>query len=169
MTRERMSRPSSSVPNQCARLGGVSRPGRSIAAGSCGANHGAKRANVTRITIRSTPLAASGLWRAFPAIRLRNDIAAVDMSEGAKSLPELKLEFFELIDQFEIGAVRCDQACAVRACCERDENVEVQIPQFLRTETFGLHQLAQSLARLEPILPCGNQNRMIAFQLPQKL
>src|ERR1700733_2566638 len=79
--REKMSRPSSSVPNQCACDGPPRRAGRLMKAGSCGAIQGAKRAQVTKTTINATPVAASGLWRAFPAIRRRNEMAAVDIDE----------------------------------------------------------------------------------------
>src|SRR5207249_10424951 len=64
MTRERMSRPSSSVPNQCAVQGEESRVGSSMWAGSCGAIQGAKRAKITKITTNTTPMAANGLCRA---------------------------------------------------------------------------------------------------------
>src|SRR5260370_35700182 len=74
-----MSRPSSSVPNQCADEGGSRRAGRWMEAGSSGAIQGANRAKVTKITTRSTPMAASGLWRAFPATRRRIEMAVVDM------------------------------------------------------------------------------------------
>src|SRR5437588_579118 len=45
ITREKMSRPTSSVPNQCAADGGIKRDGRLSAAGSCGASSGANIAN----------------------------------------------------------------------------------------------------------------------------
>src|ERR1700735_4910399 len=73
MMREKMSRPSSSVPNQCARDGASSRAGRLMEAGSCGAIQGAKSAKITKIKTNSTPNAASGLRR---AVR-RNEMAAV--------------------------------------------------------------------------------------------
>src|SRR6266446_6103218 len=62
--RERMSRPSSSVPHQCCAEGVCKRFGRSMCAGSCGAIHGAKMAEKTKIDTNTTPTAASGLWRA---------------------------------------------------------------------------------------------------------
>src|SRR5580693_3378124 len=83
MTRERMSRPSSSVPNQCADDGESRRAGRLIEAGSWGAIQGAKRAKITKIRTNTTPVAARGLWRAFPVAQpssLRgNEMAAVDI------------------------------------------------------------------------------------------
>ena len=33
-------------------------------AGFCGASHGAKTAKITKMTTRTTPVAAKGLWRA---------------------------------------------------------------------------------------------------------
>src|ERR1022692_73278 len=72
--RERMSRPSSSVPNQWAWDGVPRRVGRLMAAGSCGAIQGANKAKITKRMTNTTPAAASGLW---PAVR-RNEMAAVD-------------------------------------------------------------------------------------------
>src|SRR5271165_4350085 len=79
MMRERMSRPSSSVPNQCACDGESRRAGRLMAAGSCGAIHGANRAKITKTITNTTPVAASGLWRTFPAAQRRNEMAVVDI------------------------------------------------------------------------------------------
>src|SRR3989442_10499071 len=70
-----MSRPSSSVPHQCAEEGAANRVGRSMWAGSCGAIHGANRAEMTKITTNTRPVAARGLWR---AVR-RNEMAAGDI------------------------------------------------------------------------------------------
>src|SRR5271165_1890319 len=56
-------------------------------AGSWGAIQGAKRAKITKITTRTTPVAASGLWRAIVAIRLRNGMAAGDI-EGVEFCSE---------------------------------------------------------------------------------
>src|SRR5581483_5213639 len=47
-------------------------------AGSCGAIHGASRAKITKTRTSTTPTAARGLWRAFPTIRRRKEMAAVD-------------------------------------------------------------------------------------------
>src|SRR5437868_5911446 len=72
MTRERMSRPNSSVPNQCAFDGGCNRAGRLSAAGSWGAIHGANIANSTKMVTITAPAAASGRLRACRA-PLAND------------------------------------------------------------------------------------------------
>src|SRR6266404_3963611 len=74
--RERMSRPSSSVPQRCCDEGGCKRLGRSMCAGSWGAIQGAKRAQSTNTATNTTPAAASGLWRA----RRGSEMAAVDMN-----------------------------------------------------------------------------------------
>jgi hypothetical protein len=71
-----MSRPSSSVPHHWETPGGSSRLGRSICAGSCGASHGAKIAQSTKITTSTTPIAASGLWRATRG----SEMAVVDIA-----------------------------------------------------------------------------------------
>src|ERR1700692_2446609 len=91
MTRERMSRPSSSVPNQCADDGGSRREGRWIDVGSCGAIQGAKRAKIIKTMTSTTPAAASGLWRAFPATRRRNEMAAVDMDRPTTTISRFEV------------------------------------------------------------------------------
>src|SRR5258708_40356305 len=73
--RERMSRPSSSVPHQCCGDGVCRRFGRSMCAGSCGAIQGAKIAEKTKIDTNTTPTAANGLWRAIRG----SEMARVDM------------------------------------------------------------------------------------------
>src|SRR5580698_5304819 len=78
MTRERMSRPSSSVPNQWLWDGVSRRAGKWTAAGSCGAIQGANRAKITKMMTSTTPVAASGLWRAFPATERLNVMVVVD-------------------------------------------------------------------------------------------
>src|SRR5579864_5994827 len=96
-----MSRPSSSVPNQCADEGGPRRAGKLIDAGSRGAIHGANRAKITKTTTNTTPAAASGLWRAFPATRRRNEMAALDMN--SIQLPHLEPEVPVMMNHFTIG------------------------------------------------------------------
>src|SRR5271165_183941 len=96
-----MSRPSSSVPNQWADEGESRRAGRLIAAGSCGAIHGAKSAKITKITTRTTPVAASGLWRAFPANLRRRVIAAVDMVSNFIRLVSAQPD--SDVDDFRLG------------------------------------------------------------------
>src|SRR5579864_2872560 len=112
-----MSRPSSSVPNQCADDGGPRRAGKLIDAGSRGAIHGANRAKITKITTNTTPAAASGLWRAFPARRRRNEMAALDMN--SLQLPYLEPKIPVMMNQFEIGVIHGDQADVVGACSQR--------------------------------------------------
>src|SRR5882724_1225946 len=64
MRREKMSRPSSSVPHQCSQEGGDRRVGRRMYAGSWGAIQGANTAKITKMMTNTAPVAASGLWRA---------------------------------------------------------------------------------------------------------
>src|SRR5271155_3200154 len=75
MRRERMSRPSSSVPHQWVDDGPARRVGRSMWAGSCGAIQDANKAQITKIVTRTMPIAASGLPRAAR----RNEIAVLDI------------------------------------------------------------------------------------------
>src|SRR5213080_3986263 len=64
MSRERMSRPSSSDPQICNSDGGASRLARLMCAGSAGAIQGAKIAQTTKNVTNTAPIAASGLLRA---------------------------------------------------------------------------------------------------------
>src|SRR5437867_3918607 len=75
MRRERMSRPNSSVPHQWSEDGRERRVGKSIWAGSWGAIQGAKRAKITKMKTRTTPIVARRLWLAAR----RNEMAVVDM------------------------------------------------------------------------------------------
>src|SRR4030095_1606836 len=58
ITRDRTSRPISSVPNQCAADGALRMALQLVASGSYGATTGAKIATVTTTTITTTPAAA---------------------------------------------------------------------------------------------------------------
>src|SRR5258708_24627323 len=87
--RERISRPSSSVPNQCADDGVSRRAGKLIEAGSWGAIQGANNAKTRKIATSTTPIAASGLWRALPATRRRNEMAEADMNSAAPTIPQV--------------------------------------------------------------------------------
>ena len=75
MSRERMSRPSSSDPQICSSEGGAKRVARLMCAGSAGAIQGAKTAQMTKNVTNTAPIAASGLLRA----RRGSEIAGVEM------------------------------------------------------------------------------------------
>ncbi len=64
MRRERMSRPSSSVPHQWAEDGGDKRAGKSMWAGSWGEIQGANKARMIKSATRTAPVVAKALWRA---------------------------------------------------------------------------------------------------------
>src|ERR1700731_4128315 len=64
ISRERMSRPSSSVPHQTFIDGACNRFGKSICEGSRGAIQGAKIAANIKMDTNTSPTAASGLCRA---------------------------------------------------------------------------------------------------------
>src|SRR6266700_1085729 len=75
MSRERMSRPSSSDPQICSSEGGAKRVARLMCAGSAGAIQGAKTAQMTKNVTNTAPIAASGLLRA----RRGSEMAGVEM------------------------------------------------------------------------------------------
>src|SRR5450755_3613565 len=158
--RERMSRPSSSVPHQCWAEGVCSRLGRSMCAGSCGAIQGAKIAAKAKRTTRITPIAASGLCRATRG----SEMARVDM---LLDLPYLKLEFAVARDHLKIVAVRRDQAGSVRARGKSDEHIEMEVAQLMRRKSEIGADLCENLARFQPIFFCGGQGGMIFFENQQ--
>src|SRR6266550_9535271 len=82
MRRERMSRPNSSVPHQCAEDGRDRRVGKSMWAGSWGAIQGANRAKITKMRTRTTPIVARRLWLAAR----RNEMAMVDKLKVSRLL-----------------------------------------------------------------------------------
>src|ERR1700736_5163116 len=100
MMRERMSRPSSSLPNQCAAEGGSRRVGRLIAAGSWGAIQGAKIANSTKIDTNTTPVAARGLWRAGR----RDEMAGGDITTKSLLQSALRTDRRESREGFTLAA-----------------------------------------------------------------
>src|SRR5438034_4918612 len=70
-----MSRPSSSEPQICSGEGGARRAARLMRAGSVGAIHGEKTAQITKKATNTAPIAASGLRRASRG----SEMAAVEM------------------------------------------------------------------------------------------
>ena len=110
---------------------------------------------------------AKGRQRVWRATR-GSEMATVDMVSPRTGLPYLKVEFAVAIDHFEIGAVRSDQAGAMRAGGERDEHVEMQIAELIRCKTAICANFSQYLPRLQPILFRGSQGWMIPAQGPQK-
>src|SRR5437660_11392316 len=99
MRRDRISRPSSSVPSQCADEGELSRVGSSITAGSCGAIQGANSAKITNIRTSTTPIAASGLWRAFPAMRLLSETVVLGTDRILNAVTPIPKYKFVLLQQ----------------------------------------------------------------------
>src|SRR5947209_6504471 len=74
-----MSRPSTSVPSQCAALGGWSRAGKSIRAGSWGAIQGANNANTTKMATSTIPVVARRLRRPRVAAALHVEAKAMTL------------------------------------------------------------------------------------------
>src|SRR5947209_6700886 len=88
ITREKMSRPSSSVPNQCAALGGCRREGRLMLLGFCGAIQGANSAKITNSATSATPAVASALRRPSAAAVLQVVERAIVVFLFRAGLPE---------------------------------------------------------------------------------
>src|SRR5207302_2230452 len=79
-TRESMSLPSSSVPNQCSCDGGCNRASKLSAAGSCGAIHGANIANSTKTVTITAPAAANGRLRACRTPLANDELACANVA-----------------------------------------------------------------------------------------
>lgn len=73
-------------------------------AGSWGAIQGANSAQKTNTITSTTPVAASGLWRAFPAMRCLSDTGSVDTDD--MKLPDFEAKFATriLVGDLEITA-----------------------------------------------------------------
>src|ERR1041385_13564 len=83
-----MSRPSSSVPNQWAPLGGCSREGRSMLLGFCGAIHGANSAKMMNTATSTMPVVARVLR--FPnAVAALHVVVFIIPSEAREPYPTL--------------------------------------------------------------------------------
>src|ERR1700687_5896785 len=77
-------------------------------AGACGAIQGAKKAKITKTTTSTTPMAASGLWRALTATRRRSEMAAADIDQDATTISQVGTSGNG--ESFQICADRDDQA-----------------------------------------------------------
>src|SRR2546430_4135959 len=99
-----MSRPSSSVPNQCAALGGCSREGKSMWLGFCGAIQGANSAKTTNTATSTMPADASTLRRPSVAAVLQVVEAIAQVNhKGHKGHKDSKVPRFPLCSL----AVKC--------------------------------------------------------------
>jgi len=74
-----------------------------------------------------------------------------------------------MINHFEIGPVRRNQAGTMGAGRERDEHVEMKIAQLIRCKTAIRANFSQDLARFQPISFRGSQRGMIPAESPEKL
>jgi len=90
-------------------------------------------------------------------------------SDGPAPSPHLKLDLAVPIDQLKIFPVGSDEACAVRAGSKGDENVEMQITQFMRFEAVIGTDFGQYFARLQPIVLCRGKDRVVSRQSREKL
>src|SRR5208337_2742102 len=128
--RERMSRPSSSVPHQCCTEGVCKRFGRSMCAGSCGAIHGAKIAAIANTATNTAPTAAKGLCRATRG----SEMARVDMV----------LKFFSA--RYLAGKKKC---LGIFALAAQFEGTEILIPRPRGDNRFSLQPNAEMVEIVE--------------------
>src|SRR5262245_48013884 len=87
-TRAKVSRPRSSVPNGCARLGALRTSFQSVCIGSAPAIHGAPIATTTNRSTTAAPTTAAGRRRACRHARVRRlgSVAAVDASTAVDAV-----------------------------------------------------------------------------------
>src|SRR4051812_20814888 len=68
------------------------------------------------------------------------------------SSPNLEHESLEVVDQLEVSPVRGNQPCAMCACSQRDQDVKVQVAQFLRLQATLSSDVTEKLPRFEPVV-----------------
>jgi hypothetical protein len=83
--------------------------------------------------------------------------------------PNFKVDLAIPIDQLKICPIGRDEAGPVGACSEGDENVEMQIAQFVGLEAMISADVSQYLARLQPVFFGRSQDWVSSRQRPEKL
>src|SRR5216684_1587113 len=144
MTREKMSRPSSSVPNQCVAPGGCKREGRSIAAGFCGAIQGAKSANKTKITTSTTPEEANTLRR--PSADAVENVEAMTMENYSLHRRKIRLWSYRL--QYFLERPHKHLVLFRSANGDAHSVADSPRPERPDNHAFGLHALREFRGRL---------------------
>jgi hypothetical protein len=94
-------------------------------------------------------------------------MAAVDMIE--LNLPYLESQLSVMMNHLKIGSVGGDQAGSAGARGQRNQDVEMQITQFVGGKTVSGAKFSQNLARLDPVVFRGTQNGMILCQGSQEI
>jgi len=65
--------------------------------------------------------------------------------EGELALPDFEFEGAVFSDEFEVGAIGSDEACAVGAGGEGDEHVEVEVAELAAFEAVVADHVAKNL------------------------
>ena len=73
------------------------------------------------------------------------------------------------MDELKVFPVGSNETGAVRAGGEGDENVEMQVTQFMRLEALIGTDFSQYLARLQPIPSRRSQDWVVSRQSREKL
>jgi len=73
------------------------------------------------------------------------------------------------MNQLKVRPVGSDQTGAVRPCGEGDENVEMQVAQFVRLEAVIGTDFGQYLARLQPVLSRRSKDWVVSRQTAEEL
>jgi len=76
-------------------------------------------------------------------------------------LPDIETKFAILMDQFKVGSIGGNQERSMRAGRQRNQNVKVQVAEFLRSKAFVRANPREQLARLQPCLFSGCEDRVI--------
>jgi hypothetical protein len=91
-------------------------------------------------------------------------LAARRAGKEAPRLPDFKLEIPVFANQFEAGAVGCDEACAVRAGGESDQDIEVEFAELARLEALVSVDFRQEPAGFQPVLFCRREKGLALFK-----
>ena len=70
-------------------------------------------------------------------------------------------------NQFEVGAIRCDEPCTKSSRGQSYKNVEVQVTEFAPLEAVIALDLAENLTRFQPTAFSRRKSGIPSFQGPK--
>src|SRR5579864_7370746 len=98
-----------------------------------------------------------------------NSLSNEGREESFAGSPDFQFDLTISINQLKICPIRGDEAGAAGACSEGNENVKVQVTQFVRLKALIVTNVCQYLARLQPVLLGRSEDRVVPCHRAQKL
>jgi len=87
-----------------------------------------------------------------------------DYQTSSPRLPDFQLEVAIVADEFEVGAVGRDEARAVCADGESDQDIEVKLAELVRLEALVGVDFREEPAGFEPVFFCRREKGMALFK-----